>query len=153
MIVEIMGRPAPHIKEKLEEHISKLDKVKGAKTIKTTFSDTKKIENEDIYTCFCEIEFSCEDFKTLSEIVIGFMPASIEVVDPAQIKINCKDATEILSALTERLHQYDSVAKQVQGKISHLNSELTAAAKILESHGLIKDGKLTKEALKHIKKK
>lgn len=147
MIVEIMGRPAPHIKEKLEEHIGKLDEIKGTKTIKKTFSESKKVDKEELYTCFCEVEFSCDNFKTLSEIVIGFMPASIEVVDPSQMKINCKDATEILSELTERLHQYDNIAKQVQGKISYLNSELTAAAKILEDHGLIKDGKLTKKAL------
>ena len=81
------------------------------------------------------------------------MPASIEVVEPSNMKINCKEASEILSALTERLHKYDNIVRQAEGRIKFLTKELEVAIKILEGNGLVKDGKLTKEAVKGIKKK
>lgn len=149
----MMGRPGPHIQDKLKEHIGKLDSIKGTKIIKKMFSDLKDIKDQNMFSCFSEVEFECDSFKTLAEITIGFMPASIEVVDPSQVKINCKESTEVLSALVDRLHQYDNVAKQAQGRIYQLQREMTAATKMLEIHGLIKDGKLTEKAIKKIKKK
>jgi hypothetical protein len=144
MILEILGKPADYIKKTLSEHVQKLEKLKGVKIIENKISEPKKIENDkqDFYTCFCEVEFKCQDLRQLADITFNFMPASIEVIDPDKISLNCEEASSLLTDLVLKLHKYDEIAKLSQTRIFQLTNQLKTALKVLNDNNLIKDGKL-----------
>lgn len=152
MIVEIMGRPPEHLKSSLEGHIAKLDSVKGVNVIKKDFSEPKEIteeggdkENKGLFTCFSEIEFECESFSQLANIMFDFMPASVEIVDPATVVLTSDEATSFMNNLTGRLHRYDDIVKIVNNREIQMQRQFVVAQKLLYGHGIIdKDGKILK---------
>lgn len=152
MIVEIMGRPPEHLRKSLEEHIGKLDSVKGVEVINKDFSDTKEVEVDEktpetrgLFTCFCEVEFSVESLAQLANVMFDFMPASIEVVDPSQITLSPEEATGFMNNLTGRLHRYDDVVKILKNQEIAMNQKFGLAQKLLYEYGIIdKEGKILK---------
>jgi len=146
MIVEIMGRPPEHLSESLKKHIGLLDKVKGVKVVNKTFSDPKiAAEEKDLYTCFSEIEFECQNLKQLADVMFDFMPSSVEVVDPANVSLAADEATSLLNNLTGRLHRYDEVAQTIQNKEKQMMNQFKMAQQLLLGHGIIdKKGKVLK---------
>ena len=116
MIVEMAGRPAKHVKESLERHVKQLnDKVKDIDVVSLSVSEAKEVEKgKDFYSCFSEIEFDCPNFLRLVELVFDFMPSSIEIIEPAELRMNMQEATSFLNVLSGRLHRYDEIAKIAQ---------------------------------------
>jgi len=146
IVIEMMGRPPEHLKENLEGYVAKLDDVKGVKVINKSFSDPKELEErKDLFTAFSEIELECETFKILGDIMFDFMPASVEVVEPAKVTFSCDEATDFMNALIGRLHRYDDVVKAIQNKGAAVIKQFEMAQKLLLENGIIdKEGKILK---------
>jgi len=137
MIVEIMGRPAEHVKESLENHVGQLKKVKGVEVFSISVSEPKKLEDikEGGYTCFAEVEFETWSLSKLIELVFDFMPSSIEILSPENLNLNLSDATGFLNDLSGRLHRYDEVAKIAQIQNQQMFMKLKEMGAIDESRG------------------
>ncbi|MFA5485117.1 MAG: hypothetical protein WC260_02625 [Candidatus Pacearchaeota archaeon] len=144
MILEILGKPPEYIKTALDEHVQKLEKLKDVKIIEKKINEPKKIKDDkqDFYTCFCEVEFKCQDLKQLADITFNFMPASIEIIDPERVSLNCEEASSLFTDFVLKLHKYDEIAKLSQTRIFQLTNQLNSALKILNDNNLIKEGKL-----------
>jgi len=129
MIVEIAGKPAEHVKKQLSDHIMVLDKLKDVDVHTIKISEPKEIEaNEEIkgtaYTCFAEADFEVETLGRLTELIFDFMPSSIEVIDPGNLKMNQAEATSLMNNISGRLHRYDEFAKVAGAKIRELEAKL-----------------------------
>lgn len=126
MIVEVLGRPADHLKAALKDHIEKIRSIKNVELVSTNYSKPKKVEDEqhkDVFTAFAEVEVLCENFFKLAELMFDFMPSSIEVLDPADIKISSQEATSLLSDLSGRLHKYDEIAKMSKMQVQQISAQ------------------------------
>lgn len=125
MIVEIAGRPPEHVQAALKEHVGKMKNMKGVKYISESFSEAQLIDQEkEIYSCFAEVEVEVETFFKLTELMFDFLPSSIEVIEPDNIKFNTQEATMFLSDLSGRLHKYDEIAKISQMRSNQLAQRL-----------------------------
>ena len=124
MIIEVAGRPAEYVKQGLEIHIAKLDKVSDLEIISKKFSEPKKLDNQEAFVCFSEIEFKVPSFQRLLDLVFDFMPSSIEIVHPGRIDLDSQEATMFVNNLAGRLHRYDELAKMAQFKIKQLTDQI-----------------------------
>ena len=124
MIVEVAGRPAEYIKQGLETHISKLDTAQDIEVISKKFSEPKKLENQEAYVCFSEIEFKVSTFQKILDVVFDFMPSSIEITQPGKITMDSQEATTFVNNMAGRLHRYDELAKIAQFKIKQLTAQI-----------------------------
>lgn len=125
MIVEIAGRPADYLKEALVNHINQIRNLKYARLINATYSEPKKLEvQEEMYTCFAEVEVETNEFADMINLIFDFMPSSFELIEPSEMKINLSDATSILNTLSGRLHKYDEIAKISQAQVQQLAQKL-----------------------------
>jgi hypothetical protein len=122
MIVEIAGRPAEHVKESLISHIGQIKLKKEICVISQKMSAPRKIEEaeEELYTCFAEVEVEVDNFYKLTELVFDFMPSSVEIIEPNEISMSLSDATTYLNTLSGRLHKYDEIAKIAQMQVQQL---------------------------------
>ena len=150
-IVEVLGRPAEHIKQMLEEHVKKIDDMKGVTVASISVSDAKELEKEkDFYTCFAEVEVEAESLLHLVHVIFDYMPASVEIIKPDKVEFDIADATSLLNTLSGRLHSYDEIAKickmqnqQLAQKVVELEKGKEGGEKIVEK----------KEGKKKVKKK
>lgn len=113
-IFEILGRPAEHIKKALDEFVDKISGNKGIEITSRKIHEPKIIEEGDakgLFTTFAEVEVVVDNLSLLFGIVVNMLPSSVEVIHPAEIKIDNFDLTPLLAELAIKLHKYDEVAK------------------------------------------
>jgi len=152
LIVEIMGTPAEHVKKSLEEHVKKIDSLKGVVISSIKVSEPQALEqNKNIFTCFGEVEVEADDFPCLINVIFDFMPSSVEILEPENLPFNSQQATAFLSDLSGRLHRYDEIAKLAKIQFFKLRKqveELEAENKEVKKGGKKKGKKKVKKVEK-----
>lgn len=111
-IIEILGRPADYIDKVLELVIQQIGKEKGIELLEKKTYPAKPLEK--VFSCFAEIEMLIHNLRTLSHFVFTYMPASVEILEPEEIKFSLQDVNNLLNDLAIRLHQYDALSKQLK---------------------------------------
>jgi hypothetical protein len=135
MIVEMAGRPAEHLTESLEKHVSILREVSDVEVYEIKVSEPRAIalgegentiEGEEMFTTFAECDFEIPSFARLSETMFDFMPSSIEVIEPSKVSLEVNEATDLLNNISGRMHRYDEIAKIAGEKLRQMDSQLKA---------------------------
>ncbi|MEM4703089.1 MAG: hypothetical protein QXP53_01235 [Candidatus Pacearchaeota archaeon] len=115
LLFEIIGKPKEHIIEVLNLLVKKLGELKGVHVINSKIHDAKKVAGqsqetkeklEEVFSSFAEVEILAEKLSKIIEIIFDYMPSSIEISEPKDLKINLSDANALLNDLATRLHQY-----------------------------------------------
>jgi hypothetical protein len=120
LMFEVVGKPAEFIDETIRKLIEELEKEKGVemqeKTIGTAKPYEVKAENgekTDLFSTYAEVNIMTVNIKRLTEIIFDYMPSSIEVYEPDDIKMKTPDTNLFLNELASKLHQYDLSNKQL----------------------------------------
>lgn len=137
MMLEIIGRPAQHIIDTLNEIINNIDNEPRVKVKDKNVAEPKEIEgHKDFYSSFAEIEVETEGILDLVILCFKYMPAHVEIVNPELIAVTNNSWTEILCEIVRKLHQYDEVTRVA------LNEKTIMEAKLKEIIEKIKKGEL-----------
>jgi len=111
IMLEILGRPAEHIKKILSEIIDKLSKEKDTILTSKKIAEPKQVEGQDnLFSSFAEIELETV-LEKLMIICFNYMPSHVEIIYPEDLRIKNSDLNMFLNELIRRLHQYDELAK------------------------------------------
>jgi len=124
IVIEILGRPADFIEKALEGVVEKLAQEKNVEVKDKKFYPVKPIKK--LFSVFAEIELLCT-LKKLIEIVFDYMPSSVEIIEPAELRLNFNDANNLINDLAARLHQYDALGKRLRIEKSILERQLIQA--------------------------
>jgi hypothetical protein len=115
MIIEMMGRPAEHIKKTMKQLIENLGKEEEVKIQSKKIHSAKKIEKQgikqDLFSIFSDVEIEC-DLNRIFSIVSKYMPSHIEIIEPAEIRMSNYDLNILVGEYSRRLHRYDEIAKR-----------------------------------------
>ena len=150
LILEIMGRPKVHVENVLKDLVAKIESEKGLKLVKKKVHEAIELEDEKakgLFTTFAEIEGVFNDFDTLIRIIFTYMPSNVEIIDPADFKLNCSDINLFMNEVVRKLHYYDNLAKT----LTFQNNIL--AGKLAEKDEEIKNKKPVKEKKNNKKSK
>lgn len=125
IILEIAGRPPEHLTETLNELIGKMDDEKGISVEDKVVHDPVLMKDQkDFYTSFAEIELKIEGIEHLSLIILKYMPAHIEIIEPELIAITNADLNNVFNDFARRFHHYDEVARVLQSEKMILENRL-----------------------------
>jgi len=131
LIYEILGKPPEHIKAALEKFIEDFSDKKGIQLLSSSVHEPKPLEREKekeniegLFTTFAEVELSVDNLNILFSIVLNTLPANVEILEPASLRINNFDLSGVLSELTIKLHKYDEVAKVITMERNNLLTKL-----------------------------
>lgn len=115
IIIELLGKPADYLEKVINGAVDKLSGEKGLELLGKKIHPVKLVEkSKNAYTIFAEAEVLVSGMPKLIEIIFDYMPASIEIVEPQNIKFKLEDANALLNDLTMRLHQYDAISKKLR---------------------------------------
>lgn len=131
IVVEVLGKPPEHVSQVLEKAIEKLAQENDLEIVEKKFYEPHPVEN--IFSTFAEIEILFADIKKLIDIIFDYMPSSIEILEPQELKFKAVDATNFLNDLAARLHQYDALAKQLKVEKYIVEKKLEETNKAEES--------------------
>jgi hypothetical protein len=133
IIVEILGRPADHVKEALKLHVGQLKNSKEIEVLSESISEPKRLETEqEAYTCFAEIDLRTVSLYKMVEIILDYMPSSVEILEPTTLSFSTTEINGFLNDLTGRLHKYDELAKIAQMQTRQLAGKMEILQNMLE---------------------
>ena len=125
LILEILGRPAEHVKEALNTMVMKLGAEPGIKLIEKTYHEPIKVpESKDLYTSFAEVIIEFEKIENYFGVIFAYMPAHIEIIHPTNFSFSNFDFNELGNKIIHRLHEYDALTKTVVNERNFLFEKL-----------------------------
>ena len=122
IIVEIVGKPAEHVKKSLDLLLEKLSKEKNVHVTEKKSHPPK--ENEGFFTAFAEIEVIVKDTQTLVLLCFDYLPSSVELLAPQEIDMNAIALSDLLNDLLAQLHQVGLRLKNTNLSIDVLNNNI-----------------------------
>lgn len=113
LVIEIMGRPPEHIKETLQTLVLRMADEKGVEIVDKQYHDPIPVEeSKDLFTAFVEVEAKFDGPVEFFGTVFNYMPANVEVIHPANLKMQSNSVSELANFVLGKLHQYDAVVKR-----------------------------------------
>jgi len=136
IIIEILGKPKEHVSKTLQIVADKLKETKDIKIEHIEIAEPEPVENEDIFTTFLEAELIAEDLNTLLGVCFYFMPRSVEIMEPEDIRIKANQLSGFMNDLQARLHEVDMRLKTVNEENNILNQNAMAVLHNFIIHSL-----------------
>lgn len=124
MIIEIVGMPEEHVKQTLDLLAEKFgEKRRDIKVTSKKVNEPKKA-SEKMFSGFVEFEFEAKDICVMFGIVVDYLPSSIEIIEPEELKETSFNLNGILNEVGGRLHAYDAAVKQLKAHNIMIGKEL-----------------------------
>lgn len=113
-IIEVLGKPKKHIEDTIRNYVKKIKQDKNIKLINEKYSDTEEVEN--LFSVFVEIEALAKNTSELIFFCFDYMPSSIEIMAPEELKYQKNNLSSFLNDLQARLHTIDMALKQYKSR-------------------------------------
>lgn len=120
-IIQMLGAPKEYIEETLKNYIEKLKK-DGLQIIKEDYVPAEKAG--ELFGAFVELEVNFDDTAGLLDFCFDSMPASVEILEPEELKFESRILTGLLNDMQAKLHEIDMIVKSVraQNKVLDTNA-------------------------------
>jgi hypothetical protein len=112
-IIEVAGFPKEHVDETIIKVVDKLKEDFQVNKQEIYETIPLKDKMEGFWSAFCDIEISFKKVDDLTNFCFEFMPSSIEVLDPEELKFNNVEFANVFNDLLARLHHYDMMLKNL----------------------------------------
>ncbi len=122
-IFEVIGKPADYVEESLKNLLDVLEKEKNAKVISRE-QHPSQVYEETLFSTFAEATILVENLRRFMNIVYDYMPSSIEITDPQELKIKYLDINVVMNELANSLHRHDIELKKLQFERNFLRNKL-----------------------------
>jgi len=144
-IIEILGKPKEHVEKSMQMYLDKIKEESYLSILKQDVAEAK--EQEKMFSTFAEIEMVVKGVSNLIGFCFDYMPSSIEILKPEELKLKDKDIQNMLNDLQARLHNTDMVAKKQKFELDLMKRSLNTALKNMISLTLAAKKNLNKQEL------
>lgn len=128
-IIEIAGAPREHVEETIKKVTEIIKTNKKLEVLKQEVAEIEKTEapslknpeeKMEIFSTFADMEINLENFDELMQFCYTFMPSSLEILEPEDLKIKNSHLSNSINDLLGRLHyqsriimEFESLKKQI----------------------------------------
>ena len=118
----MLGAPKEHVEETMKKVI---EKMKETATVRECNEfPAEKMEDKPLFSTFTEAEVEFKDIEKVVGFCFDFMPSSVEVIHPTELKMTGPNMNNFLNDILARLHQYDMVLKNVHAQNTLMKKEI-----------------------------
>lgn len=121
IILEVAGNPKDHVEKTLNKVVEQIPQEEGCNL------DSKEIfpveEKDDLYSGFAETQVSFEGLDKLYSFCFKYLPSSVDVLEPEEMKIQIGEFNQGINDLLSVLHDQDKFLKNsnAQNKVLQKN--------------------------------
>ncbi len=113
-IIEVLGKPKEHVQSSLEKYLQNLKENELYAVVNVQMAKLKKQKEGELWSLFAEVEVWTEKVDHLIDFCFDYMPSSIEIIEPSELKLNEIEVSDFLNDLQTKLHSVDMLAKQLK---------------------------------------
>jgi hypothetical protein len=121
-IIELAGKPKPHLGKAVTRMVGVMDEDKALKLIKRDVA--KPEEKNGMFVTFIEVDALAKSKETLIDFCFNYMPSSIEVIDPSSFKLDARELSTLLVEVQGRVHTLDMQMKTTNQLNKVLNTSM-----------------------------
>lgn len=112
-IIEMAGQPKEYIEETLKKYVEKIKEHQDYTVISSDFVPAKELEEQKgMFLAFVDMELLAKDPRALTGFCFDYMPGSIEILSPEELKISAAYMSNIVNDLQAKLHKLDMGIKK-----------------------------------------
>ncbi len=129
-IFEMVGKPKEHIEKGMHDYIETIKKDPIFIVHSAEIAEVDELEDTDnLFSTFAELEVVAKTHSQVLDFIFKYMPASIQIIEPEEIKLSSNDATGLFNDLIAKLHEFDMHAKTTNQQINILTQSAQTLAK------------------------
>ena len=101
-IIEMGGKPKEHVEDTLKKYIEKIKQHEDYTVLKSDFAEAKEMKDQKgVFLAFTDMELLAKDPRALTGFCFDYMPSSIEIIAPEELKISSAHFSYIMNDLQE----------------------------------------------------
>ncbi len=132
IVLEIIGKPKAHVEKTMQDYVEKIKKEKDLEVLHVDINEVQKQETgakdekmvKEMWATFAEVEILFKNLPKITYFCFEYMPSSIEILEPQNLKVNGNDLTGFFTDLQMRLHEVDMIAKQQKSQTMFWESQI-----------------------------
>ena len=125
VMFELVGNPKEHVKTALELVEKNIKQDKEIIWVGHEVGTPEEVEG-GMWGAFIDAELLVKDLNKLSWLAFNFAPASIELLDPSELKIKDKELTDFFGDLLSQVHTMNSSLIDIKSKNMALQKNINA---------------------------
>lgn len=123
IINEVLGSPKEHVENTMKLLIDNMKKNGNLKFNSENIFEAVKLENNPLYSSFAELEIEFEALESLVGFCFDYMPSSIEILEPSELKLGAISLSELFNELMARLHNNEMLLRNALAELSLLKKK------------------------------
>ena len=112
-IIEVAGFPKEHVEETMVKVVEKLKQEFKVNKHEVYEAVELKDKMEGFWSTFCELDLTVKSTDELIVFCFEYMPSSIEIISPEELKFSNIEVGNMFNDLLARLHNYDMLVKNL----------------------------------------
>ena len=128
MTFEIVGKPAKHVEDSMQQYVTNIKQ--DSRIVVLQEERDEPVEHEDgMFSTFAELEMLVKNLETFTWLCINFSPASVEVIEPDELDIEAREITNWLNDLLSKVHEIGTNYRSYKAASDHMTLALNELIK------------------------
>lgn len=146
MVCEILGGPKEHVERSMNALVDRTKEMPPQNAVLVDYKIFPIKPQDKMFSIFAELEILFKKHIALLDFCYTFLPSSVEIIEPKEVKVSNDFYSAWLNELQSRLHATDRIAKEGKALKKLLNERMARIIRYnLLSH--LRSGAKTREEL------
>lgn len=125
VMFELVGNPKEHVSKALDIVVEKIKEDEEIVWVGHEIGEPEEVAG-DMWGAFIDAELLVKDLHKLSWLAFNFAPASIELIDPPELKIKDKQMTDFFGDMLSQVHNMNASLIDIKSKNTSLQKNINA---------------------------
>ena len=126
IVIELLGAPKEHIEQSLKSLVERIKETEGVNVVyEKLFEPEKKKESDTFFVAFTELEILFDSWEKLLGICFDYIPSSVEIIEPDELKFSPSDLSGFMNDVLARLHGVDMALKEANAERAVVRDNFT----------------------------
>lgn len=112
---EIIGNPKEYVENAIQSYVNNIRNDSQIKILNEEFGEAEPIDG-GLFSTYADLEMLFDNLEKVHWLCVNFMPASIEVIAPEELRFSDKDLTNWFNDLLAKLHEISASVRQTTTK-------------------------------------
>jgi hypothetical protein len=112
---EILGNPKEYVENTIRSYVNNIRNDSGIMILSEEYGEAEAVEG-DLWSTYVDCEMLFENLEKINWLCINFMPASLEIIAPEELRFSDKDLTMWFNDLLAKLHEISASVRETTTK-------------------------------------
>ncbi|MBN2052323.1 hypothetical protein JW756_02365 [Candidatus Woesearchaeota archaeon] len=114
---EVVGNPKEYVENTMRGFVNNLKNSPGITILSEELGEPEEVaKSNGLWSTYADTEMLIDNLDKLAWMCINFMPSSIEIIAPEEIRVSEKDLTNWMNDLMAKLHEITLTVRQTNVK-------------------------------------